>query len=220
MDIRTISGFLAELELNNNRAWFEEHRDTFKIRIEKPFREFIQTLLDQITKIEKSGPLRAEDAVFRIYRDIRFSKDKSPYKTYLSAIISPDGRTGMQLPGVYVELRADVVYVYAGIYQTDAKSLKTLRTNISERLDDFRKIYSDSGFKEFFGEIQGDKGKVLPAELKMKSVLEPLLYNKSFYVVSQFAIDFDEPEKLQKEIMARYRSAMPLNRFLRQALEE
>ncbi len=120
MDIRTISGFLAELELNNNRAWFEEHRDTFKTRIEKPFREFIQTLLDQITKIEKSGPLRAEDAVFRIYRDIRFSKDKSPYKTYLSAIISPDGRTGMQLPGVYVELRADVVYVYAGIYQTDA----------------------------------------------------------------------------------------------------
>ncbi len=220
MDIQRISGFLSALEENNNREWFEEHRNEYKSQIEIPFRDFIQSLLDRISEWENTGPLRSADAIFRIYRDIRFSKDKTPYKTHLSAIISPEGRSGMKLPGVYFEMAAGQANLYTGIYQTDPPALKKLRVYIAMNPDEFREIYKDKDFVQYFGEIKGEKSKVIPAEFKEISLIEPLLYNKSFYAVSPISTHRMDSDRLKDEILKRYKIARALNKYLRRAMED
>lgn len=216
---KEIISFLSDLSRNNNREWFNRNKVRFQTLAEKPFHQFIDLL---ITKIKVKDPritLTAKEAVFRIYKDIRFSKDKTPYKEYLSALISPGGRKDKNSPGLYIELKPDGISVYSGIYEPDAKQLAQVRHYIAGHLKEFEKAISDKRFIKRFGKILGEKNKILPAELRDAAQRQELVYNKSFYFVTHLNKSMITSDKLIKEILQCYDDAAPVSRFLVKALE-
>ena len=87
--------FLKDLEKNNNREWFNENKKRYEESVKEPFYNFIDEMIMRINAIDNNVAIQPKDAIFRIYKDVRFSKDKLPYKTQVSAVISPGGRKDM-----------------------------------------------------------------------------------------------------------------------------
>lgn len=206
--------FLQELEQNNNREWFHAHKKRYETFVKKPFEHFVDALIEKVRQVEPRTILTAKDAIFRIHRDTRFSSDKSPYKNHVSAVISPGGRKDPNGPGFYLEISGHQMRLYAGAYMPDKGTLYQIRERIASETERFRRLYTDPAFVRFFGEIHGEKNKVLPAEFKEAAQGEPLIYNKTFYYFTDWpASDAARPD-LADDILLRYKAARPLTLFL------
>jgi len=211
--------FLKRLDKNNNREWFNAHKDQF-ITAKENIAALTGYLISQIAKFDPaiSGTL-PEDCVFRIYRDIRFSKNKNPYKNNLGAYIAPGGRKSMS-PGYYFHVQPGQCFIAAGLHMPDSSALLKVRKAIAGKTDEFVKILKAKTFKERFGELHGDKLKTMPKGfpadhpaiefLKMKSMTVHREY-KSDKVV----LDKDYPKMLVSDAKAIF----PLVVFLRTALK-
>jgi len=189
--------FFIELAANNHKDWFDLNRKRYETFVKDPFKNFVQHLITELSKIDKRfEELEPKDCIFRINRDIRFSQDKTPYKMYTGAVIAPGGKKSKAINGVYIELGPEHFRVYGGIYEIDKEDLLIVREGIAAEGDKFRKAYMSTSFKKVFGEILGDKNKIIPKELKKAAEKEPLIYNKQWYFYAEF-----EPETiLKKEI--------------------
>ena len=158
--------FLADLEVNNNREWFNANKNRFKTKVETPFQTFIERMIVLLQKEDPRIKMTAKESIFRIYKDVRFSKDKSPYKTHMSALITAFGKKEISAPGFYLEFRADRFHIYSGIYEPGPEILHKIRTYIATHLNEFKKLYLSKSFIERFGEIRGEKNKVISKEFK------------------------------------------------------
>ena len=212
--------FYKELAANNNKDWFDLNRKRYEESVKKPFAAFVQ---DFINEMAKSNPvykeLTASECIFRINRDIRFSKDKTPYKLFSSAVISPNGKKSDSVHGIYFELNPEAVRVYGGIYEIDKERLMQVREGIAGNLKEFRAIIDSKAFVSTFGEILGDKNKVLPSELKEMAQKEPLLLNKQFYVMCEFPPELISSPDLLKMLQHCYEVIMPLEQFFNQFIQ-
>lgn len=210
--------FLKDLSLNNNREWFNEHKETFKEFVEKPFHQFIEDLIEQLRELDPKIQITSKEAVFRIYKDIRFSKDKTPYKEYMAALISKNGRKDHSTPGLYLELQKDCIQIYTGVYEPNKEQLSNIRYFIAENLPTFNKIIQQKSFVKRYGSIQGEKNKIIPSDLKQAAEKQKLIYNKNFYCACQLDKSSIFSDKLIKEIISCYKDAKSLNQFFEQAL--
>ena len=122
--------FLAELEVNNNRDWFNANKERFKSKVEEPFIQYIDHLIPLARKQGASIRGNGKDCVFRIYRDVRFSKDKSPYKLHMAAFLGHEGKKDFDHPGFYIEFTADMLRVYSGLYQPEKDLLEIGRAHV------------------------------------------------------------------------------------------
>ncbi len=176
--------FFIELTLNNNKTWFDENRKRYEKLVKLPFRSFVEELIKEVSKVDgRFAALSASDCLFRINRDIRFSKDKTPYKTHCSAALQLGDSKNMSLGGLYVEFGPESCAIYAGVYMPEKDTLTRIRTNICADLAGFRRAIEHPDFKNNFGEIRGEKNKILPSPFKELAIKEPYLYNKQFYVI-------------------------------------
>ena len=176
--------FFIELTLNNNKTWFDENRKRYEKLVKLPFRSFVEELIREVSKVDgRFASLSASDCLFRINRDIRLSKDKTPYKTHCSAALQLGDSKNMSLGGLYVEFGPESCAIYAGVYMPDKDTLTRIRTNICANLAGFRRAIEHPDFKNNFGEIRGEKNKILPSPFKELAIKEPYLYNKQFYVI-------------------------------------
>lgn len=205
--------FLADLEVNNNRDWFNANKERFKTHVEEPFVQFIDHVIDLMNKEGASIKLKAKDCVFRIYRDVRFSKDKSPYKLHMSALVSPGGRKDFLHPGFYIEFTADKLRIYAGIYEPQKPLLEKIRQKISKQPDLFQKLYTASSFRKTYGEILGDKAKRLDAKWIAFAKKEPYIYNKAFYYKCEADAALLLEKGLERWIMQAFKAARDMNEF-------
>jgi uncharacterized protein (TIGR02453 family) len=206
--------FLKELSENNNREWFNENKKRYELSVKMPFEEFIQDVILRIREVDDRINVSARESIFRIYRDVRFSNDKRPYKEQVSAIICEGGRKNYTVPGTYLELHHDNWKVYGGIYFIDSKLLRNLREYIVTNADEFNQLINEKKFKKYFGEIHGEKNKKLPKEFVDAAEKQPLLYNKQFYYFNRL-----EPKKLLSNkvvdiVMERFHAAQQLSSFL------
>ncbi|MDQ3141978.1 MAG: DUF2461 domain-containing protein [Bacteroidota bacterium] len=211
--------FLADLEVNNNRDWFAANKEIFKNDVEAPFIKFIEDVINAIKKTDPSINLTAKEAVFRIYKDVRFSKDKTPYKTHMSAIVSAGGRKNFNIPGFYFEITADSLNIYSGLYKIDPKILLNIRTGIRDNLKEFQKLVAGKKFVERFGIIKGEKNKRITPEFLDAAEKEPLIFNKSFHYSCTFHSKLILKEGLIDEIMKVVQDAQPMNAYLRRIAE-
>lgn len=212
--------FLADLEVNNNRDWFHENKNLYKEHVEVPFEGFITDCIEGLRGDYPNMTLTPKEAIFRIYRDVRFSKDKSPYKTHASAIISPGGRKNYAIPGIYIELQANQINIYAGVYEPDKTSLEKIRQHIAKNAKQFQSLIEDKNFLKSYGEIKGNKSKILPKELKEAASKQALIFNKAFYYQTSLVEKWISSESLLDEVMRCARIALPLNNFFAQAMKE
>ncbi|MEN8138835.1 MAG: DUF2461 domain-containing protein [Bacteroidota bacterium] len=211
--------FFKELAANNNKDWFDTNRKRYENIVREPFKLFIGKVIDEINKDDSAINLDVKDAIFRINRDIRFSKDKTPYKLHVGAIISPQGRKDKSDPGIYIELNPEHLGIFGGAWTPDKVQLDKIRKHISSNQAEFKSLISNKVFLKHFPEgIKGEKNKRLPKELVESSKEQELIFNKQFYY--QAFIDPREiiGEDLLKIILNHYFVSKPINDFLKTAI--
>lgn len=212
--------FFKELAANNHKDWFDENRKRYEKNVKKAFEVFVTDLIALVHKHDSAIEITYKEAIFRINRDIRFSKDKSPYKLNRSAIISPSGRKDKSNPGLYLEMGPAFFRIYSGVYQPNKEQLYDIRAFIIENESAFNKLISDKKFVKVFGEIRGEKNKILPKEFKEKAADIPLLFNKQFYWFTEFEPEIIEQDNLMDTIMDTYLVTKKMMDFFSKAINQ
>lgn len=210
--------FFKELAANNYKEWFDENRKRYEKEVKDPFKKFVGDVIAEIHKTEPELVIEPKNCIFRINRDIRFSKDKTPYKTNVSAVVSPGGRKDMTTPGLYLELGPERFAIYGGLYMPDTKLLKQVRNYITANMVEFKQAYQDEGFVSHYGQLHGEQNKRIDKEFRDAAEMEPLLYNKQFYYYSVLPEKEIENENLIGTVRTYYDAAMPVREFLRNAV--
>jgi uncharacterized protein (TIGR02453 family) len=210
--------FLKELASNNNKDWFDVNRQRYFKSVKEPFEKFVSDFIVNVQKIDKEIKTGPKESIHRINRDIRFSKDKTLYKTHRSAIIANGGKKGGQSPGFYFELGPENIGMYGGAYVIETASLLKLRTAIAKNLKEFDKMVGDKKFKSTYGEMQGEKSSRVPANLKAAAEKQPLLFNKEFYFGCEEKASLVTSKDLMKIMLEHYKIALPLIKFLRKSV--
>lgn len=206
--------FFIELAANNNKDWFHANRTRYENVVKQPFERFVGEMITRVAKVDPKVRIEPREAIFRINRDVRFSKDKAPYKLNRSALISAAGRKDMNAPGIYFELGPEVVRIYGGAYMPDKDALIRIRSRIAKDLTKFRKLREDKDFIKRFGTVQGEANKRLPPEFQAAAAKEPLLYNKQFYYGAELPPKLVTSPKLPDLLMEHYAAMAPMNAFL------
>lgn len=215
------NSFFKELAKNNNKEWFDANRKRYETSVKEPFTAFVTEAIARIAEHDKAVRIEAKEAIFRINKDIRFSKDKTPYKLEASAIISPAGRKDHATPGIYFAFGPEAVKFYGGAYQPEKDQLEMIRTAILRDGRGFRKVIDAKPFKALFKNgVQGEANKVLPAEFKAAAVKEPLIANKQFYVGAELPSKQVADPKLMDVLMDHYLAMCPFNFWLAAAMRK
>lgn len=216
----SFESFFRDLNKNNNREWFLANKKRYEKEVKKPFEEFVSDMIEKMQGYDPECRIQPKDAIFRIYRDVRFSKDKTPYKTQVSAIIGRGGRKEMALAGMYLELGENHARVYGGVYQPSKEQLHAIRQEILYNTKDFKALIGDKGFKKYFGEIRGEKNKRLPSEFAEIQEEQPLIANKQFYYYSELDSKEITGDKLISEMYKRYEVSANIRKFLHAPLSD
>lgn len=212
--------FLYELSQNNNRDWFEKNKKRYEKDVKIPFEQLVGNVIQRFqSSFEPGFNLLPKNCIFRIYRDTRFSKDKTPYKTHVSANFTGSvAKTSEQIayPGYYMQVEFGSMMLGGGAYFLDKEPLQRVRAAIAAAPSDFRALADDPNFKKYFPDgLIGEKNKILPPDLKAAAETEPMLYMKQFYYMQTL-----DPETLLRPdavdvIMAHYEAGHALNKFFR-----
>lgn len=214
------NAFFKELEANNNREWFTENKKRYEKHVKKPFELFIGDMILRMQEFDPACQIQPKDAIFRIYRDVRFSKDKTPYKTRMAAVVSKGGRKDTTLEGIYLELGNRHVRVYGGVYQPDKEQLFKIRQEILYNQKDFDRLINAPKFKDTFGEIQGERNKRLPPEFAEIQEKQPLIANKQFYYFANLNPDLLTKESLIDKVFEAYEASKDVRTFLHAPLND
>lgn len=211
--------FFKELAANNNKEWFDKNKPRYVKSVKEPFEAFVGHLIAKLKKSEGLGDMKPSECIFRINRDIRFSKDKTPYKTRMSAIIGRGGRKDMVTPSLYFELGPENLSIYTGVYMAEKDVIQAIREKIASNMKAFSKIIEAPDFKKVYGKVQGDKAKILPAEFKEKAKEQEVLFNKQFYLMHTHDPAIITKPALADYILEKYKVASAYNKFLESALK-
>lgn len=210
--------FFKELAANNNREWFHENKKRYEKSVKLPFQLFVADLIKEVGKLDKKVAIQPKDAIFRINRDIRFTKDKTPYKLNRSAIVSPVGKKDKANPGLYVEVSPEHIRVYGGVYMPDKTQLYNIRETIVQNPKKLQKLTSDKKFKDTFGEIRGEKNKIIPKEFKEAGEQYDTIYNKQFYWFTQWNANEALKDDFLKKTIEAYKANKALMDYFASAM--
>ena len=178
--------FLTDLVQNNNREWFLENRkryDDSKADLEK----LVGILITEVGKFHDLGNLQVKDCIFRINRDVRFSKNKDPYKSNLSAGIGPGGRSSGRVD-YYLHIQPDgQSFLGGGMWDARAEQLAKYRQEVDYNADELKKIIYDEEFREYFPEISGESLKTAPKGYPKDHPEIELLRRKQLFFIHRFS---------------------------------
>jgi uncharacterized protein (TIGR02453 family) len=172
--------FFIDLAPNNHKDWFDQNRNRYKKFVKEPFKVFVSDLIERLGQHNPQLKIEPKHAIFRINRDIRFSKDKTPYKMHVAAALAPGGKKDHDYPGIYVHLSPEKMLIYFGLFNPSRELRDQVRVKIANERKRFQDISQSPTFVEAFGEIEGDKNKIVAKEVKKQAQKEPMIYNKSW----------------------------------------
>lgn len=214
--------FLTQLKKNNNKPWFDSHRAQYEAaRID--FANVFELVIDALQKTDTTiTGLTSRDCIFRINRDIRFSKDKTPYKSHFGASIKRGGRKS-PFAGYYFHVEPGQSFVGGGLWQPEAPSLKAVRQEIDYNWDEFQSILKEKKFKATFKDIY--KGNdvslsVMPKGYPKDHEAIGYLKLKSFIAETKIADDELTKGSLHKKIVAAFEALQPLLNFINRTIEQ
>ncbi len=161
VDLKPVLDFLSALELNNDRAWFDQHRAEFTLS-QKHFEALVGELIDRFSAFAPLGGVTPKDCMMRIYRDVRFSRDKSPYRTTLAASIGPGGRKSTGFSYYFQVGSQGETMLAGGLYKPMPEMLARFRAAIDRDAAPFKKVIAGPDFKRTFGSLSGERLKTAP----------------------------------------------------------
>ncbi|MES2560826.1 MAG: DUF2461 domain-containing protein [Bacteroidota bacterium] len=209
--------FFKDLSKNNSTEWFNENRKTYEKEVKKPFADFVAEMIGRIQQHEPEVQIKPSDAITRINKDIRFSKDKTPYNTHVAANISVHGKKDKSYPGFYFQLSSEGITLYGGAYMVENATLENIRNHIAQNLKGFSQAYNDTLFKNAFGSIQGEQNKRIPPAFQAVLEKEPLIANKQFFYTATLKPDLILSDTLPDKLIEYYLAGKKVNDFLKQA---
>lgn len=210
--------FLNDLAANNNRPWFEENKKRYEAA-RKEAEGVLEACIGEIGKFEDLGPLKAKDTMFRIYRDVRFSKNKDPYKLNFSGMIAREGRKAMVGFGYYVHFQPGESFMAAGVYEPNPEQLARIRQEIDYNSEEIHQILSQPEFQSMFGQIQGNQLKTAPKGYPKDHPDIALLRYTQFYCMTSFRDEEVLSPDFPIELARRCRIIRPFLEFLNRAIE-
>lgn len=212
--------FFKELAANNHKDWFDIHRKRYENSVKKPFSNFVTQLISEFAKYDKAfSELSSSECIFRINRDVRFSKDKTPYKLTCSAVVTPGGKKSRNIQGVYFEFGPEHIHVYGGVYEVEKDDVYLIREGISNNLPAFNQLIQDIEFVDLFGEIKGEKNKLIPKEFKEAAEVQSLILNKQWYFMTSFPAEQLLDASILQQIFNCYLVARPIEQFFNQCIQ-
>ncbi|WP_210149916.1 DUF2461 domain-containing protein [Chryseobacterium scophthalmum] len=205
--------FLKLIDKNNNREWFNDNKNLF-LEAQSDFQDFTEELISEMGKFDETIlKLDAKKSLLRIYRDTRFSKDKTPYKNYFGASLGM-GKINTKA-GFYLHVQPGKSFLGSGIYLPDSPVLKEIRKEISLFKDDFLKAIDDKDFKKYYEELdQEHKLKNVPQGFEKEDPMGEYLKLKSFIGVHNITNKDLSDKNAVKKISKIFEAAKPLNDFL------
>ena len=214
--------FLKSLKKNNNKAWFEGHRSEFE-SAKNDFEIFIQTILHEHAKKDTDlGVLKVKDCLFRINRDVRFAKDKSPYKTNMGASMNRGGKKSI-FAGYYFHCEPGKSFAGGGLWMPMAPEVKKIRQEIDYCLGEFKTIVESKKFKSVYGELNKSEEFSLvniPKGYEKDNPAAEYLKLKS-WVATRPLSDADLLSKdLSKKVLDSFQTLQPLVEFINRAVED
>jgi uncharacterized protein (TIGR02453 family) len=214
--------FLKGLKKNNNKPWFDKHRSEYEAA-KSDFAGFIDKLIQAHCKKDNTiNHLKSKDCMFRINRDIRFSKDKSPYKSNFGASINKAGKKAFNTAGYYFHLEPGQSFIGGGLYMPGPDELKKVRQEIDYNLADFKKILSAKKFKSVYKDLDRSKEFVLsrvPKGYETDNPAAEYLKMKSFIAFFNIRDTELTSKDLVKKTVAAFEALQPLLDFLNESVE-
>ena len=213
--------FLSGLKKNNNKDWFDKHRVQYEAaRID--FSNFIQLLIDELQQLDPTiTGLSSRDCMFRINRDIRFSKDKRPYKSNFGASIKRGGRKS-GFAGYYFHCEPGQSFAGGGLWMPEAAQLKKLRQEIDYNWEEFQQIIKEKSFKKTFGDLYlGDELRLstMPKGYEKDNPAAAYLKLKCFIAETTFADEELTRSDLHKKTIAAFKALQPLLHFINRSMD-
>ena len=211
--------FLRELAVNNNREWFQKNKKWYDESRNKVL-FLTEVLINEIRKFDPTVPvLNPNDCLFRIFRDVRFSQDKSPYKTNFGCYIARGGKKA-NFAGYYLHIEPESSFAGGGIYMPENDTLKILREYIAENGEEFLSIIRNKEFQEIYPEMYDDKLKTAPKGFSPDHEYIDILKYKSFAFTHRIEDNEVLSENFIQGILHYYRHLSRVNVFLNHAIQK
>lgn len=218
MNTSLILDFLSELEKNNNKEWMDENRSWYE-EARDQFKELVAYILKELASFDEGlRMVTPKDSIFRINRDIRFSKDKSPYKNNFGAFMAEGGKK-TEGAGYYLHLQAgNESFVGGGIYMPPSAILGRIRQEIDYNAGELKKVVDDHQFSSTFGAVKGEKLKTAPKGYPKDHPNIEMLKLKSYVVMKSISDEELRSENIPDFIVDIFRVQKPFNDYLNVAI--
>lgn len=215
---KTTFDFLTELKKNNNRDWFNANKSWYE-EARAEFEGFIGDLIVEIARFDPPiAMVQPKKSIFRIYRDTRFSKDKSPYKTNFGAHLVPNAEKPHDRAGYYIHLEPSSSILAGGAYRPPSPWLRAIRETIAEKGDKLIGILANPNFKKYFGELEGEKLKSNPRDYPADHPHIELLRRKSLIAVHNVSDTDIQAKDFVKHAAKVFEALKPFDDFLNRRL--
>ena len=204
--------FFAALQRNNRREWFQPRKAIFEEQLKQPMRELVGAVNTAMTRFAPDYVTDPDKAIYRIYRDTRFSKDKTPYKDHIAASFSRRGdKAGA---GYYFAVSHKEVAIGGGLYMPEAETLLAIRERLAERHEEFRKLAAAPAVRRLFVEVQGERLTRVPKGYAANHPAADLLRLKQYLLYVELPPDLATTPAVYTEVVKHFRAITPFVEFL------
>lgn len=212
-DLHNTFDFLKALKEHNDRDWMAENKKWYQ-QVKKEVEQLVAALIGEISRFDEGiTGLTPKDCMFRINRDIRFSKDKRPYKENFGAAITEGGKKS-PMPTYYIHLEPGNSFVAGGIYMPETEVLKKIRQEIDYNPEELKKIVEDAEFKKTFGELTGERLKTAPKGYPKDHPNIELLRLKSIIVTNDYTDEQVLSNDFFDHVIHDFKVLHPMNQYL------
>ena len=210
--------FLRALKRNNRREWFQPRKEQFDADVREPMLAIVERLADDLRSIAPEIVVDPKTAMYRIYRDTRFSENKTPYKTHVAAVFPWRGLAKHEGAGLYFHVSPDEVWMGGGMYSPQTAQLHAVREHIAGNVRRLRTIVESPGFRRHVGELEGERLQRVPHGFPKDHAAAEYLKYRQFLAGRELSPAFACNPKFYSTLITVFRQVAPLARFLNEPL--
>jgi len=212
--------FFRSLKRNNRREWFQPRKHIFEEQVKAPMMELVGAVNGGMMRFAPAYIREPGEAIYRIYRDTRFSPDKTPYKTHIAAVFPRRGMAKHGSAGLYFSVSAEEIEVAGGVYMPDPDALRLIRNHLAGNHEEFRAIIRKRNLRTLVGELQGEQLSRVPKGFCADHPAADLVRYKQWLFYTMLDPGLATTPKLLPEILQRFRVMTPFLDFLNRPLVE
>lgn len=210
--------FLRALRRHNRRDWFNAHRDEYELYLRQPAADIITRLAEDFRDFAPELVASPKTSMYRIYRDVRFSENKAPYKTHVAAVFPARGLAKHEAAGLYFHVSPDEVWIGGGMYAPPTAGLQAVREHIAGSPGRLRALVESPAFRRDVGRLEGERLQRVPRGFAKDHPAGEYLRFKQFLAGRDFPSEIATSQRFYRTLLRVFRRVAPLVRFLNEPL--